>query len=152
MTTTQDPITRRRHAVGELLETWRIKRGLTVETAAERAGVSTVTYRRIELGEPARDMSYAALEDFLRLWPGTLRQALRSDEAVPALGQTLGVSEAVWPVAQLSATVSNLIAYLRRVGRPSLAELAALHALTTWHVELTVDHSGDKPVDSLRKL
>jgi transcriptional regulator with XRE-family HTH domain len=143
---TYEPL-RRRLSVGTCLRIWRARRDLSIETVAERAGISHVTYRRVEAGRSVRDSTYTALEDFLELPPGTIIRALVADDAVMELSRALGSS---LPTEELP--LRQLINYLRRASWRTPTEDAALEALSAWDAELGVAQSGDVPVDSLRKL
>ncbi|GHB56077.1 hypothetical protein GCM10010331_49970 [Streptomyces xanthochromogenes] len=62
----------------------RMELGLALDDAnAKVGGMAKHTWRRVELGEPVRDLSYAKLDKLLRWAPGSSLAVLAGDAAVP---------------------------------------------------------------------
>lgn len=81
----------RQFALGAFLRVRRGREGLSVETMVERAGLSHMTWRRLEDGYQARPKTYAAVESVFGLPAGSLTRALSDDAALVELAGHLGV-------------------------------------------------------------
>ncbi|NIJ10608.1 ribosomal protein S6 [Saccharomonospora amisosensis] len=68
-------VSREKQILGRIVRRERIKRGLTAEEAAHKAGIAYATWLRIESGKRVRDMSLAAVDRVFDLEPGTTLQA-----------------------------------------------------------------------------
>lgn len=81
----------RQFALGAFLRVRRGREGLSVETMTERAGLSHMTWRRLEDGYAVRPKTYAAVETVFGLPAGSLTRALSDDSALVELAGLLGV-------------------------------------------------------------
>lgn len=57
--------------LGDAVRRKRLSLGLSIDQAAERSGMSPVTWSRVEQGKPVRALSYAAIERLFRWKSGT---------------------------------------------------------------------------------
>jgi DNA-binding XRE family transcriptional regulator len=73
----------------------RIELGLAITTVAANAGVNKATYRRVEDGQPLRDLNYASIETALGWEPGTCIAILlgKAGERSTTAAQRLGIAE-----------------------------------------------------------
>ena len=62
--------------LGALVHRERLRWGLSIDEAADRAGMSAVTWSRIEKGLPVRALTYAGVERVLRWDPGDSKEFL----------------------------------------------------------------------------
>lgn len=162
----------RRCALGAFLRHWRATQGLSVE----RAGLSHMTWRRLEDGHAVRAQTHSVVETATELPAGLVARALRNDEALIELAELLGIAgpdenqspaafvrsfggRSVWaqqlaesPAADLPA-VGALVAKLSARKERSQTEDAALRSLVAWLVELAdVSRNGlVRPHKEVRK-
>jgi transcriptional regulator with XRE-family HTH domain len=77
--------------VGAILRAARRNRGLSAQGAAHRAGLSPITWRKVEAGGLVRAATLSALDGFHGLPDGTLHAATWSASGLDALASALGV-------------------------------------------------------------
>jgi transcriptional regulator with XRE-family HTH domain len=161
---TDDAEALRRCALGAFLRHWRASQDLSVEAMAERAGLSHMTWRRLEDGHAIRARSLGIVEQAAGLPSGAIIRALNDDDALVELAEKLGIeidknqsSQAFlrsfgWPVqwAQqitdpqpddlevASALLSRLTARRDRTAVENEA-LAAVHALVGQWAGISAD-------------
>lgn len=75
--------------LGAAVRAVRGRRGVSVESAAKRAGLSPVTWRRIEHGHGVYGRTVRKLEAYLALPEGAIADALEGDEAMAGLEDRL---------------------------------------------------------------
>lgn len=66
--------------LGDAVRQRRQSLGLTITGAAKAAGISHITWIRVEKGEPVRPLTWAAVERTLRWAPGSCRAAATGGE------------------------------------------------------------------------
>jgi transcriptional regulator with XRE-family HTH domain len=69
-----------RKDLGVLVRQTRVAMGLSADKAAERAGMSPVTWLRVEAGQSARELTYGGVEKVLRWRPGSIIGYLKGDK------------------------------------------------------------------------
>lgn len=149
----------RRCALGAVLRHWRASKGLSVEAMAEHAGLSHMTWRRLEDGHAVRPLTYRTVEQAADVPAGLVVRALKDDEALIELAEKLGIEvpqdqqewpsflrSFAWPTAwaqQLTVApdddlpaVGALVAKLSARSDRSPTEDTALQALIAWMGEL----------------
>ena len=72
-------------ALAKAVKTRRTELGLAYKTAAKMAGLAPDTWKRIETGEPVRELSYAKVDPVLQWAPGSCMAALEGKTPVPVI-------------------------------------------------------------------
>lgn len=70
-------------ALAKVVKKRRIELGLAYKTAAKQAGISPETWKRIETGQPVRELSYAKVDPVLQWAPGSCIAASEGRAPVP---------------------------------------------------------------------
>lgn len=78
--------------LGAAVRTTRVALGLTIDSAAESAPMSAVTWGRVERGLPVRGLTYASIERVLGWRPGTAAAIMRGEVSEDAAVQSAQAS------------------------------------------------------------
>ena len=70
-------------ALAQAVKTRRIELGLGYKSAAKQAGIAPDTWKRIETGQPVRELSYAKVDPVLQWAPGSCRDVLAGRSPIP---------------------------------------------------------------------
>lgn len=70
-------------ALAEAVKNRRIELGLGYKIAAKQAGISPSTWKRIEIAEPVRELSYAKVDPVLQWAPGSCAAVLQGKSPIP---------------------------------------------------------------------
>lgn len=84
----------RLYALGACVQLTRTRRKLSVEKIAEEAGIGHVTWRRVEDGKTVRVATYANLDSYFQLPPGSMQRAAVDDSHLVGLAQLLDIAHA----------------------------------------------------------
>ncbi|MEK9524084.1 helix-turn-helix domain-containing protein [Streptomyces venezuelae] len=70
-------------ALAKAVKTRRIELGFGYKSAAKEAGIAPDTWKRIETGQPVRELSYAKVDPVLHWAPGSCLAVLAGKSPVP---------------------------------------------------------------------
>ncbi|WP_328941591.1 hypothetical protein OG259_07910 [Streptomyces sp. NBC_00250] len=92
-------------ALAQAVKNRRIELGYGYKTAAKKAGIAFETWKRIETGQPVRDLSYSRAEPVLHWAPGSCVAVLegKSPVLVTPAESASGVSISPMPAEALDA-------------------------------------------------
>ncbi|MFH8627822.1 hypothetical protein ACH4A8_39045 [Streptomyces vietnamensis] len=106
-------------ALAKAVKKRRIELGLGYKKAAKDAGIAPDTWKRIETGQPVRELSYAKADPVLQWAPGSCMAVLEGKSPVPVAPSESDPSVSISPVPPEALAAAKDVVQLAAIATTS---------------------------------